>query len=150
VQRFERIESAAAPLLLRDVDTDVIIPMRRLAQPAAGELGRYAFEALRYGPEGADGPENPDFVLNRPEYRGAEILLADENFGCGSSREPAVVPRRDRLDLPRAHGRSRSRRRRARRPRLACATDLQHIEGTCRIRHPADPGTATDPRGALG
>ncbi len=85
---FTRVESAAAPLMLRNVDTDVIIPMRRLVQPGA-ELGRYAFEALRY--RGEQGEEDPGFVLNRPEYRGAEILRADENFGCGSSREPAVV-----------------------------------------------------------
>jgi len=91
VERLTRIESVAAPLMLQNVDTDVIIPMRRIATARRGQdLSRYAFEPLRYGPEGADGPENPDFVLNRPELRGAEILIAGENFGCGSSREPAV------------------------------------------------------------
>ncbi len=84
-----KLRSVAAPLMLRDVDTDVIIPMRRLIG-GGGNLSRFAFEPLRYGSEGADGPENPDFVLNRPEYRDAAILLAGPNFGCGSSREPAV------------------------------------------------------------
>jgi 3-isopropylmalate/(R)-2-methylmalate dehydratase small subunit len=89
VERFCAISSPATPLRLRDVDTDVIIPMGRLVG-GGGDLARYAFEALRYGPEGADGPENPDCALNRPEYAEAEILLAGANFGCGSSREPAV------------------------------------------------------------
>jgi len=91
VERFTCVESVAAPLMLQNVDTDVIIPMRRIVSAKGfDDLSRCAFEPLRYGPEGADGPENPDFVLNRAEYRGAEILLAGENFGCGSSREPAV------------------------------------------------------------
>jgi 3-isopropylmalate/(R)-2-methylmalate dehydratase small subunit len=90
MERFTTIRSPAAPLMLRDVDTDVIIPMRRLVAMRGGDLGRYAFEPLRYGEQGADGPPKPEFVLNRPEYADAEILLAGENFGCGSSREPAV------------------------------------------------------------
>lgn len=91
MERFERIESPATPLLLRDVDTDVIIPMRRIVALRGGDdLARFAFEPLRYGPEGADGPPSPDCVLNRPEYAEARILLAGANFGCGSSREPAV------------------------------------------------------------
>jgi len=91
MEKLRRIEGVAAPLMRQNVDTDVIIPMRRIAGARRGDdLSRYAFEPLRYGPEGADGAENPDFVLNRPEFRGAEILLAGENFGCGSSREPAV------------------------------------------------------------
>ena len=89
MEKFTKLRSVAAPLMLRDVDTDVIIPMRRLIG-GGGDLSRFAFEPLRYGSEGADGPENPDFVLNRPEYRDAAILLAGPNFGCGSSREPAV------------------------------------------------------------
>jgi 3-isopropylmalate/(R)-2-methylmalate dehydratase small subunit len=87
VERLVRIEGRATPLLLRDVDTDVIIPMRRLVALRGGDLERYAFEALRYD-EG--GSLRQDCVLNRPEYRDAALLLAGENFGCGSSREPAV------------------------------------------------------------
>jgi 3-isopropylmalate/(R)-2-methylmalate dehydratase small subunit len=91
MERFEKIESLATPLLLRDIDTDVIIPMRRIVALRSGEdLARFAFEPLRYGPDGADGPLAPGCVLNRPEYAGARILLAGANFGCGSSREPAV------------------------------------------------------------
>jgi 3-isopropylmalate/(R)-2-methylmalate dehydratase small subunit len=91
VERFERIESPATPLLLRDVDTDVIIPMGRLVALRSGaDLARFAFEPLRYGPAGADGPPDPASVLDRPEAAGARILLAGANFGCGSSREPAV------------------------------------------------------------
>ena len=91
MESLTRIESVAAPLMLQNVDTDVIIPMRRMVGARPGEdLSRFAFEPLRYGPEGAEGPENPDFLLNQPAYREAEILLAGENFGCGSSREPAV------------------------------------------------------------
>ena len=89
MEKFTTVRGPAAPLMLRDVDTDVIIPMRRLVG-GGGDLSRYAFEPLRYGEQGADGPENPDFVLNRPEYRNAAILLAGPNFACGSSREPAV------------------------------------------------------------
>jgi len=91
VEKLRRIESLAAPLMLQNVDTDITIPMRGLATASRDEnLSRYAFEPLRYGAEGAEGPENPDFLLNRPELRGAEILLAGANFGCGSSREAAV------------------------------------------------------------
>lgn len=91
MERFERLVSPATPLLLRDVDTDVIIPMRRLVALRSGEdLARFAFEPLRYGPAGADGPPAPGSVLDDPRYAGARILLAGPNFGCGSSREPAV------------------------------------------------------------
>jgi 3-isopropylmalate/(R)-2-methylmalate dehydratase small subunit len=91
MERFETLVSAAVPLLLRDVDTDVIIPMRRIVALRGGaDLARYAFEPLRYGEAGADGPPRPDSPLDRPEYAGAAILLAGANFGCGSSREPAV------------------------------------------------------------
>jgi 3-isopropylmalate/(R)-2-methylmalate dehydratase small subunit len=85
VERFTTLRGRAAPLLLRDVDTDVIIPMARIV--GGDDFGRFAFEPLRYG---ADGSENPEFVLNQPAHRDASILLAGDNFGCGSSREPAV------------------------------------------------------------
>ncbi len=78
----------AAPLNIANVDTDVIIRIERLTIGDPREIGRYAFEALRYL---ADGQEDPHFILNRPAYRGASILLAGPNFGCGSSREPAVT-----------------------------------------------------------
>jgi 3-isopropylmalate/(R)-2-methylmalate dehydratase small subunit len=84
---FTTLTGIAAPLMLSNVDTDVIIRINRLTAGDLGSLGRYAFEALRYLPE---GNENPDFVLNAPSYRGAQILIAGPNFGCGSSREPAV------------------------------------------------------------
>jgi 3-isopropylmalate/(R)-2-methylmalate dehydratase small subunit len=74
--------------MLSNVDTDVIIRIERLTAPDQTVLGHYAFEALRYRP---DGSENPDFVLNSAPYRGASILLAGPNFGCGSSREAAVT-----------------------------------------------------------
>ncbi len=82
-----RITGRAAPLMAENVNTDVIIRIERLSLLAREELGPYAFEAWRYR---EDGTEDPDFVLNRPEWRGAPILLAGPNFGCGSSREGAV------------------------------------------------------------
>lgn len=70
-----------------NIDTDVIIPVKRLIGYQRHELGAFALEPYRFR---ADGSENPDFVLNQPRYRGAKILLTAENFGCGSSRESAV------------------------------------------------------------
>ena len=87
MQSFTEVTGVAAPLLRTNVDTDVIIPINRLIGAERGALGRWAFEAWRYAP---DGSEDPDFVLNRDRYRDARILVAEENFGCGSSREAAV------------------------------------------------------------
>lgn len=87
MEKFTVLKGIAAPLMLANVDTDAIIRMERLSRLERGELGRWAFEALRYLP---DGSENPQFLLNRPPWRSASILLAAENFGCGSSRETAV------------------------------------------------------------
>ena len=87
MDKFVTLKGAAAPLMLANVDTDCIIRMERLSRLARGELGPWAFEALRYLP---DGSENPQFILNQAPWRGASILLAAENFGCGSSRETAV------------------------------------------------------------
>ncbi len=87
MQKFTTVAGPAAPLLMPNVDTDVIIPIQRLVGSGRTGLGPHAFERLRYL---KDGSENPDFVLNRPPYRGAPILLAGPNFGCGSSREGAV------------------------------------------------------------
>jgi 3-isopropylmalate/(R)-2-methylmalate dehydratase small subunit len=74
-------------MLGANIDTDVIIPIQRLVGTGREGLGPYAFERLRYLPDRSD---NPDFVLNRAQYRGSPILLAGPNFGCGSSREGAV------------------------------------------------------------
>lgn len=87
MERFTSITATAVPFLRKNVDTDVIIPIQRLVGTGRTGLGPYAFERLRYL---ADGADNPDFPLNRPEYRGSKLLLADENFACGSSREGAV------------------------------------------------------------
>ena len=81
------ISGAAAPLVRSNIDTDTIIRIERLTQLSREQLGRYAFESLRYK---EDGSENDDFVLNQEAYRSAPILLGAENFGCGSSREGAV------------------------------------------------------------
>jgi 3-isopropylmalate/(R)-2-methylmalate dehydratase small subunit len=77
----------AAPLLRANLDTDVIVRIDRLTTTDPAALARHTFEALRYLP---DGEEDPAFVLNRPPFRGAAILVAGANFGCGSSREGAV------------------------------------------------------------
>jgi len=83
---FTELTAIAAPLPLANVDTDKIIPARFLKTIARSGLGKNLFDTLRYL---SDGSENPDFVLNREPYRHAKILLAHENFGCGSSREHA-------------------------------------------------------------
>jgi 3-isopropylmalate/(R)-2-methylmalate dehydratase small subunit len=87
MQPFTRVSGAAAPLMLAHVDTDVIVRIERLTSLPREALGPYAFEALRYRPDGSD---DPAFTLNQAAYRGAPVLLADVNFGCGSSREGAV------------------------------------------------------------
>jgi 3-isopropylmalate dehydratase small subunit len=84
---FTRLTSPAIPLPAADVDTDIIFPARFLLITAKRGLGRYAFYEWRYQ---TDGAERPDFVLNRVPWRGAEILIGGDNFGCGSSREQAV------------------------------------------------------------
>jgi len=84
---FTVLDAKAAPLMQQNVNTDIIIPIHRLRDVAQADLGPYAFEPWRYLP---DGSENPEFFLNKPAYRGAEIVVADNNFACGSSREGAV------------------------------------------------------------
>ena len=81
------LRGIAAPLMVQNVDTDVLSRTVRLLTIRQEDLARYAFEAWRYLP---DGSENPDFLLNHAPYRNASILLNDANFGCGSSREGAV------------------------------------------------------------
>ncbi len=87
LQPFTAETGMAAPLLQPNIDTDVIIRIERLTQGDRTKLGDFALEALRYRP---DGSQNPDCPLNWPKFRGAPILLAGPNFGCGSSREGAV------------------------------------------------------------
>jgi 3-isopropylmalate/(R)-2-methylmalate dehydratase small subunit len=86
MQPFTTITGAAVPLMRANIDTDVIIRIERLTGNA--DLGHYAFEALRYLP---DGSPNPDCVFNQPRFSNAPILFAGRNFGCGSSREGAVT-----------------------------------------------------------
>lgn len=86
MEKFTELTGVAAPLPLINVDTDKIIPGPYLKTIARTGLGKGLFEELRYR---SDGSENPDFVLNKQAYRNASILIAGENFGCGSSREHA-------------------------------------------------------------
>jgi 3-isopropylmalate/(R)-2-methylmalate dehydratase small subunit len=87
LNKFQTLTSVAAPFPQKNVDTDLIIRIERCTGTPKEEIGRYAFEMARFR---ADGSENPEFVLNRPKYRGAKILVCGEFFGTGSSREMAV------------------------------------------------------------
>lgn len=84
--QFTTLTSRLVPLSMNDVDTDQIIPARFLKATDKLGMGDHLFADWRYN---ADGSPKPDFVLNKPEHRGAQILLAGDNFGCGSSREHA-------------------------------------------------------------
>ena len=86
MKRFTRLEAVAAPLPMINVDTDMIIPKQFLKTIKRSGLGESLFFEMRYDD---DGGEKPDFVLNREPYRKAQILIAGDNFGCGSSREHA-------------------------------------------------------------
>ncbi len=83
---FTTLTAVAAPLPIANVDTDKIIPARFLKTIKRTGLGVNLFDTLRYD---SDGQERPDFILNQEPYRHAQILIAHENFGCGSSREHA-------------------------------------------------------------
>src|SRR5215510_7416395 len=87
MEAFTVLDAIASPVMRQNIDTDIVIPIHRLRDVAQAELGAYAFEPLRYLPDGSD---NPEFPLNKPAFKGAEILVADTNFACGSSREGAV------------------------------------------------------------
>ena len=87
MDKFLKLSAVAAPFLKKNVDTDLIIRIERCTGMPKEELGKYAFEMVRFLPGGA---ENPEFVLNQPRYRGAQILVCGEFFGTGSSREVAV------------------------------------------------------------
>jgi len=86
MEKFTVLEGVAAPLKIINVDTDMIIPKQYLKTIKRTGLGKGLFSEQRYND---DGSENPDFVLNKPSYRNARILVAGDNFGCGSSREHA-------------------------------------------------------------
>ncbi len=86
MQKFTSLTGVAAPLEITNVDTDMIIPKQYLKTIKRTGLGKGLFAELRYNEVGS---ENPDFVLNKPAYRDAKILVAQDNFGCGSSREHA-------------------------------------------------------------
>ncbi len=95
MDKFEKLTAIVAPLDRSNVDTDAIIPKQFLKSIKRTGFGPNAFDEWRYLDHGEPGmdnskrPLNPDFVLNQPRYQGANILLARENFGCGSSREHA-------------------------------------------------------------
>jgi 3-isopropylmalate/(R)-2-methylmalate dehydratase small subunit len=86
MDKFKKVEGVAAPLPILNVDTDMIIPKQFLKTIKRTGLGKNLFDEMRYTKE---GKEIPDFVLNKPQYRNAQILVAGDNFGCGSSREHA-------------------------------------------------------------
>ena len=86
MEKFKNITAVAAPLPEVNVDTDKIIPKQYLKTIERTGLGKGLFSELRYND---DGTENEDFVLNKSQYRNAKILVAGDNFGCGSSREHA-------------------------------------------------------------
>ena len=86
MDKFDELTGVAAPLPMINIDTDMIIPKQFLKTIKRTGLGANLFHEMRFDTEGR---ENPDFVLNKPAYRGAKILVAGPNFGCGSSREHA-------------------------------------------------------------
>ncbi|MBB1498842.1 3-isopropylmalate dehydratase small subunit [Paracoccus sp. MC1862] len=86
MDKFTTLTGIAAPMPLVNIDTDMIIPKQFLKTIHRSGLGKNLFDEMRYFP---DGTENPDFVLNKPAWRDAQIIVAGDNFGCGSSREHA-------------------------------------------------------------
>ncbi len=86
MDKFDKLTGIAAPMPLVNIDTDMIIPKQFLKTIKRSGLGVNLFDEMRYD---RDGNEVPDFVLNKPQYRDAQILVAGDNFGCGSSREHA-------------------------------------------------------------
>lgn len=94
MEKLERLQSPAAPIMNANIDTDVITPMQRMTQRSNKPLSYYAFEPLRFvGGNGDEGKVDERFALNQDKYRDARIMICGENFGCGSSREsaPAVI-----------------------------------------------------------
>lgn len=87
MEPFRLLRAHAAPIMGINIDTDQVLPARFLSKPRSGGFGQYLFHDLRFD---ENGGEKEEFVLNKPAYRDARILLCEENFGCGSSRENAV------------------------------------------------------------
>ena len=87
MDKFTRISATACPLNVTNINTDQLLPARYLKWPRAAGLGKVLLQDLRFDSEGR---EQPDFPLNRPDWRDAKIIVAGRNFGCGSSRESAV------------------------------------------------------------
>lgn len=87
MEKFTQLTAVAAPLVLANVDTDMIIPAHYMKALTRTGLGQHLFRELRFD---VDGTERGDFILNRAPWSRAQILIADRNFGCGSSREHAV------------------------------------------------------------
>ena len=88
MQKFDQLTGVAAPLDILNIDTDMIIPKQFLKTIKRSGLGKNLFDEMRYD---RDGSEMADFVLNRAPYRQAEILVAGDNFGCGSSRDKHLI-----------------------------------------------------------
>ena len=86
MEKFKTLHSVAVPMLRDNIDTDAILPVAYM-KTIKSDFGRDLFHNQRYK---TDGSENPDFILNKPEYRPSQIIVAHNNFGCGSSRETAV------------------------------------------------------------
>jgi len=86
MEKFTKVTGVAAPMPLINIDTDMIIPKLFLKTIKRSGLGKNLFDEMRYDD---NGNEIPDFVLNKPAYRNAQIIVAGDNFGCGSSREHA-------------------------------------------------------------
>ena len=86
MDKFTTLTAVAAPMPMQNIDTDKVIPARFLKTIKRSGLGVHLFDPLRFD---SDGKERPDFVLNQEPYRKAQIIIAHENFGCGSSREHA-------------------------------------------------------------
>ena len=89
MQKFDKLTGTAAPLNILNIDTDMIIPKQFLKTIKRSGLGANLFDEMRFT---KDGAEIPDFVLNREPYRASQIVVAGDNFGCGSSREHARGP----------------------------------------------------------
>ncbi len=87
MEKFTILRGIAAPIIRPNINTDILVRVEALMYVPRGKLGKYAFETWRYKP---DGSEEPEFVLNKPGYRDAKIIIGGDNFACGSSREAAV------------------------------------------------------------